>query len=147
MSVPKSHSSVFTKPFDGVDVPLVFVDMVLWVGAEEALRILRLSPHILSSLCDSEKKILKHLEPCSDDHKLFITALGVGLIANKLVNRGCIDGDNNISGENHLPERVNAFANIFLTDVISELRISCLLCGISKKEDAILDLLNVSAVA
>ncbi|AKN80707.1 polyhedron envelope protein 2 [Diatraea saccharalis granulovirus] len=137
------YSCLFTKSFDCVEVPLVFVDMVLWVGADEALRILKLSPHTLSSLPNSEKTTLKQLEPCAENNnKCFITALGVGLLTNRLINRGCLTNDNNITNDNYLPERANAFANIFLTDIISEIRILQILCGINKTEDEILTLLN-----
>lgn len=136
-----SYSCLFSKTFDGVNVPLLQTDMVLWVGADELLRILKLSPHYLQSLPESEKSTLKNLESCSDSTKLFITALGVGLLSSRLVNRGSVIHDV-VTNDNHLPERVNAFANIFLTDVIIESRQSNLLCGISKKQDAVLDLLN-----
>ncbi|AEB00324.1 pep-2 [Clostera anachoreta granulovirus] len=136
-----SYSCLFSKTFDGVNVPLLQTDMVLWVGADEVLRILKLSPHYLQSLPESEKSTLKNLESCSDSTKLFITALGVGLLSSRLVNRGSVIHDV-VTNDNHLPERVNAFANIFLTDVIIESRQSNLLCGISKKQDAVLDLLN-----
>ncbi|AGQ20296.1 pep-2 [Clostera anastomosis granulovirus A] len=136
-----SYSCLFSKTFDGVNVPLLQTDMVLWVGADEVLRILKLSPHYLQSLPESEKSTLKNLESCSDSTKLFITALGVGLLSSRLVNRGAVIHDV-VTNDNHLPERVNAFANIFLTDVIVESRQSNLLCGISKKQDAVLDLLN-----
>ncbi|ACZ63508.1 PEP2 [Pieris rapae granulovirus Wuhan] len=134
-----SYSCLFCKPFDGINVPLMFVDMTLWVGADETLRILKLSSQTLSCLPDCEKTIQTQLDPCCDSKKCFITALGVGLLCNWLINRGCLK-DNMVS--NDLPECANAFANIFLTDIIQEIRTSRLLCSISKKEDAILDLLN-----
>ncbi|UYE99134.1 MAG: pep-2 [Betabaculovirus sp.] len=151
---------VFTKVVDGIDVPLLFIDMTLWVGAEESLRILKLSNHTLASLPPSEKSTLDQLLGCNGNNnytdavapyknqsKLFITALGVGLLCSRLVNRGCLlPCDNSLSHNNQLPERVNAFANIFLTDVVCEIKINCLLCGTSKTEDLILNLLNEPVV-
>lgn len=134
-------SCLFTKPFDNVDVPLIFIDMILWVGAEEALKILKLPHQALSSLPQSEKSTLKQLEPCSETCKLFITALGVGLLTSRLVTRGCLVNDT-LSNDNRISERANTFANMFLSDVISEIRVCQLLCGISVKEDEILNLLN-----
>nr|AIU37091.1 ORF23 PEP [Cydia pomonella granulovirus]WOZ30291.1 hypothetical protein PPFHPHBJ_00136 [Cydia pomonella granulovirus]WOZ44912.1 hypothetical protein HDNAPKKO_00138 [Cydia pomonella granulovirus]WOZ45048.1 hypothetical protein GGGKFHNK_00136 [Cydia pomonella granulovirus]WOZ45184.1 hypothetical protein BGFFOGFG_00136 [Cydia pomonella granulovirus] len=137
-----SYSCLFTKVFDGIDVPLAFVDMTLWVGAEEALRILKVPTQALFALPDCEKTTLRQLESCTDNNKWFITALGVGLLTSRLVNRGSLCNDNLIVSDNQLPERANAFANIFLTDVITEIRINCLLCSISKTEDDVLNLLN-----
>jgi len=153
---------VFTKVVDGIDVPLLFIDMTLWVGAEEALRILKLPNHTLASLPLSEKSTLDQLFVCGDGNsscsgtaaapykhhsKLFITALGVGLLCSRLVNRGCLlPCDNSLSHNTQLPERVNAFANIFLTDVVCEIKINCLLCGVSKTEDLILNLLSEPVV-
>lgn len=54
-----SYSCLFCKPFDGINVPLMFVDMTLWVGADETLRILKLSSQTLSCLPDCEK-LYKH---------------------------------------------------------------------------------------
>nr|UYX49656.1 hypothetical protein Datr000023 [Darna trima granulovirus] len=136
-----SNSCLFVKNFDNVQVPLILADMTLWVGADESLKILKLPSQSLISLPDTEKTSLKNLESCSENNKLFITALGVGLLSNRLVNRGSLNSDV-VFNEHYLPERVNAFANIFLTDVLSELRISRLLCGISKIEDDILNILN-----
>ncbi|UXX41828.1 pep-2 [Psilogramma increta granulovirus] len=157
---------VFTKTVDGIDVPLLFLDMTLWVGADEALRILKLSNHTLASLPSSEKSTFDQLLSCNSNDsfnnsscgnnnfggvltphkqhsKLFITALGVGLLCSRLVNRGCLlPYDNSLSHNTQLPERVNAFANIFLTDVVCEIKINCLLCGVSKTEDLVLNLLN-----
>ncbi|APO13907.1 PEP-2 [Plodia interpunctella granulovirus] len=133
--------SVVIRKFDGIDVPLFFIDMILWVGADEALKILRLPSHALFSLPDSEKNTLNHLVSCSDNRKCFITALGVGLLCSRLVNRGSVI-DNLLCNDNQLPERANAFANIFLTDFIYEIRQENLLCSISKTEDTILTLLN-----
>nr|QBH65856.1 hypothetical protein PhopGVgp021 [Phthorimaea operculella granulovirus]QBH66116.1 hypothetical protein PhopGVgp021 [Phthorimaea operculella granulovirus]QBH66246.1 hypothetical protein PhopGVgp021 [Phthorimaea operculella granulovirus]QBH66376.1 hypothetical protein PhopGVgp021 [Phthorimaea operculella granulovirus]QBH66506.1 hypothetical protein PhopGVgp021 [Phthorimaea operculella granulovirus] len=144
MSDPTSStmSCPFTRIFDETEVPLVFTDMVLWVGADEVLRILKLSPHSLYSLPDSERTTLKLLIANSDSNKIFITALGVGLLASRLSTRGSVC-DNTVSNAYSLPERANAFANIFLTDVIVELRIEKYLCNIIKKENEILELLNV----
>ncbi|AKS25363.1 pep-2 [Clostera anastomosis granulovirus B] len=160
---------VFTKVFDGIDVPFLFIDMTLWVGAEETLRILKVSNHALASLPSSEKSTLDQLFVCNNSgnvgggsasgcsgavgpykhhSKLFITALGVGLLCSRLVNRGSIlPCENSLSHNNQLPERVNAFANIFLTDVVSEIKMNCLLCGVSKTEDLVLNLLNEPVVA
>ncbi|ABC61153.1 PEP [Choristoneura occidentalis granulovirus] len=128
-------SCLFTKNFDGVNVPFLFLDMTLWVGADEVLRILKLPTQILFSLPDSEKTTLKQLKPCSDNNKWFITSLGVGLLVSRLINRG-------YDNESLLPERANAFANIFITDIVFEIRVNCLICSISKTEDAVLNLLN-----
>ncbi|QOD39986.1 pep-2 [Matsumuraeses phaseoli granulovirus] len=141
-TLPSSSVCVFVKPFDGINVQFIFVDMVLWVGADEALRILKLPTQALFSLPDSEKAPLKKLDTCSDSNKWFVTALGVGLLTTRLVNRGSLNNDNLISNDHQLSERANAFANIFLTDVVTEIRTSRLLCNISKEEDDILTLLN-----
>nr|AUF82043.1 hypothetical protein [Cryptophlebia leucotreta granulovirus] len=137
-----SYSCLFTKVFDNVNVPLVFVDMTLWVGAEEALRILKIPYQAIFNLPDCEKTTLKQLENCSENNKCFITALGIALLTSRLINRGSLCDDNVIVNDNHLPERANAFANIFLTDVITELRINRILCNISKIENDILNLLS-----
>jgi hypothetical protein len=134
------YSCPFTLTFDGICVPLVFNDMILWVGADEALKILRLSHHVLHSLPDCEKTTLNRLDPCYNNKKCYISALGVGLLVYRLVySKGC---DFNL-----LPERANAFANIFLTDVISDIKTGRLMCAISKKENDILNLLNEPVAA
>lgn len=134
------YSCPFTLTFDGVCVSLIFSDMILWVGADEALKILCLSNSTLHCLPESERATLHQLDPCSDNKKCYITALGVGLLVCRLIySKGC--------DANLLPERANAFANIFLTDVISDIKTSRLICGISKKEDEILTLLNEPAPA
>nr|ARX71881.1 polyhedron envelope protein 2 [Erinnyis ello granulovirus]ARX72011.1 polyhedron envelope protein 2 [Erinnyis ello granulovirus] len=146
------NQCVFTKMFDGVEVPLLFTDMTLWVGADETLRILKLSNHTLNSLPSSEKSTLDQLIGCSNGSntrhsKLFLTALGVGLLCSRLINRGCVlPNDNSLSHNTQLPERVNAFANIFLTDVVCEIKTNCLLCSVSKIEDLVLNLVNEPVV-
>jgi Baculovirus polyhedron envelope protein, PEP, N terminus len=136
------YSCPFIKQFDGVGVPLIFNDMVLWVGADEALKILKISSHALHTIPESEKASLSKLQPCSaENNKLYLTALGVAALVLRQVSRGCAVNDC-ITNDQSLPERANAFANIFLTDVIAEIRIGRLMCAISKKEDEIINLLS-----
>lgn len=134
-------SCLFYKTFDGVSVPFVFNDMVLWLGMDEVSKILRIPSHSATCLPDSERTILKQLQPCSDSNKVFITALGVGLLASRFLSRGCVINDS-ISNDSHLPENVNAFANIFLTDVVIEMRQESLLNSINCKANNILNILN-----
>lgn len=139
------YACPFNLNFDGVNVSLAFDDMYLWVGADEALKILRLPHSALQCLPECEKTLLRHIIPCCDNNKCYITALGVGLLACKLVTRGSLVKDC-ITNENNLPERANAFANIFLTEVVSDLKVKRLLCGINKKENDILNILNEPVV-
>ncbi|AAS82718.1 ORF20 [Agrotis segetum granulovirus] len=135
------YSCPFTLNFDGVCVPLIFNDMILWVGADEVLKILRLSHNLLHCLPECEKTTLRHLDPCCDSNKCYITALGVGLLVCKHVHRGSLIKDA-ITNDNSLPDKINAFANIFLTDVVCDIKTDRLLCSISKKENDILAILN-----
>ncbi|AAG27321.1 PxORF23 peptide [Plutella xylostella granulovirus] len=124
-------SCPFYKSFNGVNVPLIFNDYILWVGADEVLKILNLPCYTLKCIPNNEKTLVRDLLRCSDGKKIYITALGVVMLANQI--KWC---------DNLLPDVVNGFANIFLTDVIEELRVENLLCNISTKENAILALLN-----
>ncbi|AER41447.1 polyhedron envelope protein [Epinotia aporema granulovirus] len=132
---------LFYKTFDGVSVPFIFNDMVLWVGMDEVSKILRVPTHSATSLPDNERTILKQLQPCSDSNKVFITSLGVGLLASRSLSRGCVINDC-VTNDSHLPEHINAFANIFLTDVVIEMRQEGLLCSINSKANDILNILN-----
>lgn len=137
-------SCPFVRPFDGIDVSLILEDMTLWVGADETLKILRLPSHALHSLPECERTTLRRLQPCVESNKIYVTLLGVGILISRLVNRGCVVNDC-ATNEYNLPERANAFGNIFLTDVVSEIRIARLLCSISAREDDVLNLLNKTA--
>lgn len=139
------YSCPFCLNFDGVNVSLIFNDMILWVGADEALKILKLPFNALHCLPDCEKACLSQIVSCNDNKKLYITALGVGILVSRLVSRGSLVKDC-ITNDNNLPERANAFANIFLTEVISEIKISRLLCGINKIENDILNILSEPVV-
>ncbi|AKR17490.1 PEP-2 [Mocis latipes granulovirus] len=143
MTRQQQYSRDFVKNFDDVPVSLVFNDMMLWVGADETLKILHMSPQALLCLPESEKCCLKNLCECTDSNKLYVTALGVGLLASRLITRGCVV-DNLATHEPSIPQRVDAFANIFLTDVLCDLRRDGLLCCISRKESEIINLLDSS---
>ncbi|AJK91678.1 pep2 [Spodoptera frugiperda granulovirus] len=141
MTRQQQYSRGFVKNFDNIPVPLLFNDMMLWVGADEALKILHLNAQALAALPESEKRHLKHLCECTDSNKLYITALGVALLASRLLTRGCVV-DNFASHEHSIPQCVDAFANIFLTDVLCDLRRDGLLCCISRKESEVINLLD-----
>ncbi|AQQ80286.1 PEP-2 [Betabaculovirus altermyunipunctae] len=143
MTRQQQYSRGFVKYFDDIPVPLLFNDMMLWVGADETLKILHLSPQALVALPESEKRHLKHLCECTDSNKLYVTALGVALLACRLITRGCVV-DNSASYDYTIPQCVDAFANIFLTDVLCELRRDGLLCCISRKETEIINLLDTT---
>nr|AIW65166.1 polyhedral envelope protein [Adoxophyes orana granulovirus]AJA91658.1 polyhedral envelope protein 2 [Adoxophyes orana granulovirus] len=124
-------SCVFTKIFDNTPVSFVFADMELWVGAEETLKILRLPSQALNYIPISEKTSLKQLEQCGENNKLFITTLGVGYLVNLF---------------EQVPERVLTFANLFLTDVVMEIKTDRLLCNIIQTENNVLNLLNTNTI-
>ncbi|AOW41355.1 pep [Trichoplusia ni granulovirus LBIV-12] len=141
MTRQQQYSRGFVKNFDDIPVPLLFNDMMLWVGADETLKIFHLSPQALLCLPECEKRFLKNLCECTDSNKLYITALGVGLLACRLITRGCVV-DNLATHDHSIPQRADAFANIFLTDVLCDLRRDSLLCCISCKESEIINLLD-----
>ena len=143
MTRQQQYSRGFVKNFDDIPVPLLFNDMMLWVGVDETLKILHLSPQALLCLPESEKRFLKNLCECTDSNKLYVTALGVGLLASRLITRGCVV-DNLATNDHSLPQRADAFANIFLTDVLCDLRRDGLLCCVSRKESEIINLLDSS---
>ncbi|ABQ51961.1 pep [Spodoptera litura granulovirus] len=136
----QQYAQDFVKTFDGIDVSFVFNDMELWVAADDVLKILHLPHNALSCIPECERATLQDLCPCSDGCAVYITALAVGILTAKLVTRGCII-DNSISPEYHIPPKADAFANIFLTDVIYELREEGLLKCISCKETEVLNIL------
>ncbi|AMF83770.1 pep-2 [Cnaphalocrocis medinalis granulovirus] len=150
---------LFVKTFDDVNVPMVYTDeMILWVGVDEVLRILKLSPQNLLAVPNSEKTTLGQLVQPNDSNctrygptKSMITSLGVAILVARLYNKNVFNLDNNNCINNnqhhHLSDYVDAFANVFLTDVIVDLRIDRFLCNISTKEDAILNLLNEPTAA
>lgn len=131
----------FTKIFDDILIHFAFVDLELWVGAEEVLKILRLPQHALRWLPDSEKRPLRCIDGCAptteSSNRLYVTALGVGLLVSRLVTRGCVI-DNIASNEMFVPHRIDAFANVFLSEVVSELRRTRYLVTMSQQEDEIL---------
>lgn len=141
MTRQQQYSRGFVKNFDDTPVPLIFNDMMLWVGADEALKILHLKQNALAFLPDCEKRHMKYLCECTDSNKLYITALGVAILASRLITRGCVI-NNHASHDHSIPQYVDAFANIFLTDVLCDLRRDGLLCCISRKESEIIGLLD-----
>lgn len=90
MSSIPAESRAFIKPFDGIDVTCLVVDIVAWFGLDEIISILNQNAcTAYKSLPVSQKALWRQLEPQVHSEKQFITALGVRMLIGRLQNIDC----------------------------------------------------------